>query len=88
LEKLFTDPLSAAHPFTLIPLAGQIILLITLVQKTPNRILIYLGIGALAILFLMILLVGILSLKIQILGSALPFFLFSILQIRNLKKPR
>lgn len=33
LSKLFTDPLSVLHPFTLLPLAGQIILLITLFQK-------------------------------------------------------
>lgn len=43
--KLFTDPMSVMHPFTILPLLGQIALLITLFQKSPNKILTLAGIG-------------------------------------------
>ena len=44
ISKLFTDPLSVLHPFTLLPLLGQILLLITLFQKNPSKVLTYVGI--------------------------------------------
>lgn len=37
LVKLFQDPVAAAHPFTLMPLLGQILLLITLFQKGTEQ---------------------------------------------------
>lgn len=86
LYKLFTNPQSAAHPFTLLPLAGQILLVITLFQKNPSKRLTYFGIAALGVLLVFMLLVGLLSLNIKIIGSTLPFVILSIYTIIHLKK--
>lgn len=45
ISKLFTDPTSVLYPLTLLPLAGQLILLYTLIQKQPNKIVTLIGIG-------------------------------------------
>jgi hypothetical protein len=37
LGKLFTDPASVVHPFTLLPLAGQLMLEITWFQPKPGK---------------------------------------------------
>lgn len=72
LSKLFSDPLSIAHPFVLLPLAGQILLLITLFQKNPSGILSLLGMAAIALLLMFIFLIGLMNLHIKILFSSLP----------------
>lgn len=87
LIKLFvTDPLSALHPFTIIPMLGQILLLITLFQKTPDRLLTYLGLGFLSLLLLMVLLVGFLAMNFMIIASALPFVVIGVLTLMHLRK--
>lgn len=73
LRKLFSDPVSAAHPFTLIPLMGQVLLLITLFQREPSRWLTYIGLASLGLLLLMMVLVGVLGSNFKILLSTLPF---------------
>ena len=86
LIKLFvTDPLSALHPFTIIPMLGQILLLITLFQKTPDRLLSYLGLGFLSLLLLMVLLVGFLAMNFMIIASALPFVVTGVLSLLHLR---
>jgi hypothetical protein len=44
IGKLFADPVSAFHPLVLLPLAGQLALLVTIFQKQPSRILTIFGI--------------------------------------------
>jgi hypothetical protein len=58
LTKLFRDPLSVLHPFTIIPLIGQVLLLISLLQKQPNNLLMKLGISSLLFLIGFIFIVG------------------------------
>lgn len=86
LKKLVTDPLSVLHPFTILPLVGQIILAYTLFQKTPNRTLSYIGIGCLSILFIFILFIGLWIKDFAIIFSALPFCLLSFCAIYSFKK--
>jgi hypothetical protein len=66
-----------AHSFTHVmvfaPLAGQLLLLFTVFQKTPGRRLTTIGIGLLSLLVLMIFLVGVLGLNYKIFLSTLPF---------------
>ena len=86
VQKLTSDPFSVLHPFTLIPFFGQICLLISLVQKSPPKAWVFLGIGSIGVLILMILFVGILSLNIKIILSTFPFLIFStwiIWKLRN-----
>lgn len=86
LTKLYQDPLAAAHPFTLLPLFGQLILLITLFQKTPGKILTFLGLGCLSVLLLFMFLIGLISLNYKILLSTVPFIVTGILTIIEMRK--
>jgi len=88
LSKGFQDPLSVLHPFTVLPFAGQILLLFTLFQKTPGRKLTYAGIAGLGILMLLIFVIGILSMNVKIFISTLPFIILAIIVIRMNRKNR
>jgi hypothetical protein len=88
ISKLFSDPGSAIHPLTILPLIGQLLLLFTLVQKTPSRRLTYWGMAGLGILLLVVLLVGILGRNYNVALSTLPFWVFAYLRIRDLRKSR
>lgn len=83
-EILFTIQKSVenfTHPMIILPLLGQLLLLFTLFQKNPGKKITYVAIAGLGILYLLILLTGLLTRKISIIGSALPFLIISILII-------
>lgn len=81
LKKLISDPLSVIHPFTLFPLLGQILLLITLFQKEPSKWLTFIGLGCLSLLLLLMVIVGALSMNFKILLSTVPFVVTGIFTI-------
>jgi hypothetical protein len=83
VSKLITNPLSVWHLFTLLPMAGQILLLFTLFQSTPSRILSTVGIACLGILLGFMFLIGLLGLHFKIVGSTLPFITLAALAIRG-----
>ena len=85
-SKLLTDPISVTHPFTILPLIGQIMLLITLFQKTPNKTLTYISVGCLGILLGFIFLIGLISLNYKIILSSIPFIVVSIFSIKHHRK--
>ena len=84
-SKLFSDPISVLHPFTIIPLAGQILLLISIFLKNPSKKLVITAIASIGLLFVVILLVGILSKNYKILLSVVPFLIFSFFTIKNIR---
>ncbi len=86
LGKLFSDPVSAAHPFTLLPMFGQLLLLITLFQKEPSRWLTFIGIGCVGLLLLFMFLIGLLALNFKILLSTVPFVVTAILAVMEARK--
>ncbi len=86
LLKLWTDPKSVLHPLILMPLLGQILLAITIVQKTPSRILVYIGMGSLSILLGLMCIIGIISFNLKILCSTLPFLVLSVFTLIHFKK--
>ncbi|WP_111684149.1 hypothetical protein [Winogradskyella tangerina] len=86
ISGLFTDFNSVSHPFTLLPLLGQILLVITLFQKQPSKKLTYLGIVLLGLLFGLMLFISIINLNFKILLSVIPFFIITFLIIRNQRK--
>lgn len=86
VSKLFNDPTSVFHPFTLLPLFGQILLIITLFQKNPGKILTYLGLGCIGILLLFMFVIGLISLNYKILISTIPFLITGILVIMNYRE--
>lgn len=64
---------SFTHIMVLAPVAGQLLLLITLFQRSPGRRLTLWGIILLSVLILMIFLIGILGLNYKIFFSTVPF---------------
>jgi len=81
--KLFTDPKSVAHPFTLLPLAGQLLLFITLFQKRPGKILTYLGILGIGILLAFMFVIGLLSVNYKIVLSTIPFLVIAFITVQH-----
>lgn len=79
ISRLFTDAKSAVHPLTIIPLLGQILLLLTLFQKEPSKVLTYIGIGALGVLLFFLLLIGVIDGNPKMAIAALPFLITSVL---------
>jgi hypothetical protein len=75
LSKLFTEPLSVLHPFTLLPLIGQLLLVITLFQKRASTILTMIGMAGMGLLLLFMFFIGMMELNYRIALSCLPFVL-------------
>lgn len=86
LEKLFSDPLSVLHPFTVIPLLGQVLLTITLFQKVPGKKLTYAGLICISLLLVLVFIIGIISLNYKTILSTLPFMICAVFTIRALRK--
>lgn len=86
LHKLFTNPSSVVHPFILLPLIGQILLLITLFQKSPSKILTYVSIAGLGLLLGFMFIIGLISLNYKIIISTISFLVVAVLTIINLRK--
>jgi uncharacterized membrane protein len=82
-SKFVKDPNSIVHPFILLPLIGQLLLLYTLFQKRTNKIITYIGIGGIGILLLFMFLIGLISLNYKILISTIPFLITAVLTVRN-----
>lgn len=72
------------HPFILLPLVGQIVLLVSLFY--PKRAWVITGILLLSVIMLMILLVGFLSMNYKIILSAIPFLVLSVYYIISSRK--
>jgi len=83
VSKLFTDPESVIHPLTLLPLAGQLLLLITLFQKKPGKILTYLGILGIGILLAFMFVIGLLSVNFKIVLFTIPFLSIAFITVRH-----
>ncbi len=87
-RQLFADPKNIIHPFVLFPLFGQLLLLMSIIQKKPNRVLTYIGIACLGLLLGFMFLIGVLSMNFKILISTLPFLTVTTLTIIHLKRTR
>jgi hypothetical protein len=87
-SKILKDPGSLIHPFILLPLLGQILLLLTLVQKNPNKIMTYIGIGGIGSIMALLFLIGCLNINFMILFSTIPFLVISFYTIRHHMKNR
>jgi hypothetical protein len=83
----FTSKMGAfSHPFILVPLVGQLLLIVTLFQTEPHKKLTFIGLGCLSLIILMFLFVGILSTDFKIIGSTIPFVLVAIITVRSYRK--
>ena len=86
LSKLFINPISVFHPLTILPIIGQLFLLITLFQKKPNKIIYLIGVSGLGLLLGFMFIVGLLTLNFKIIASTVPFISISIYTIIYYKK--
>jgi hypothetical protein len=86
ISKLFSDPGSVIHPFTVLPLVGQLLLLFTLFQREPGKGLTFAGVACIGLLLGFMFVIGILSGSIKILVSTLPFIFTSFIVIRRARK--
>lgn len=86
LTKLIHDPKSIIHPFTLLPLFGQTLLLITLFQKAPGKWLTFIGMAGIGVLLTFMFLIGLLGINVKILVSTLPFMITAWLVILHHRK--
>ena len=80
--KYFKNPIATLHPLTIIPLIGQILLLIMFFKKLIQQCF-YTSLGCLGILIGFYPLVGIFSLNFKIIGSTIPFIICSIWSIKQ-----
>ncbi len=86
LLKVFTTPASAIHPFTLLPLLGQILLIVTLFQNKPSKVLTFMGMAGIGILLVFMFGIGLRTINIKIAASTLPFLVTGFFTIRYHKK--
>lgn len=88
-SKFIDDPLSVLHPFIVIPFIGQLLLVITLFQKKPGRMLSLVGLVAISFLLTFVFFISVIDLNIRILCSILPFIILGVLTVQHhrVKKP-
>lgn len=77
---------SVIHPFTIIPFLSQLLLIVSLFQVKPNRLLVSSSIAGLLLLIGFIFFIGIIVLNWKIILSALPFLIVSIITFITLLK--
>ncbi len=82
LSKAMSNAASAVHPLIVIPLAGLLILLYTIFQKTPSRFLRLSGLACLSVLMLLLLFIGVTAGKWKIFASTIPFFVAAYFVLR------
>lgn len=73
ITKLFTNPISVLHPFTILPIIGQFLILFAIIKSPFNPKIMYIGIGLLSILLGFMFIIGCISANYKILISTLPF---------------
>ncbi len=85
--KSLQGPKDIMNPFIIIPLIGQLLLVFTLFQKSPKRVLTFISVACIGLIMLLLLLIGFLSMKLKIIFFAFPFLICSIWVIKlNRKK--
>jgi len=65
-----------------LPVLGQLALLITLFQATPGTRLTYFGIGGIGLLLALMFVIGIIDLNLRVAASTVPFLVLSVVTIR------
>lgn len=71
--KLFCAPSEVAHPLTILPLFGQILLLWAIFSQRNHRKLIITGGALISILMILILFIGCISSNFKMIVSTIPF---------------
>jgi hypothetical protein len=83
IARIKYNPETILHPFVLMPLCGQLIILYSLFQKIPGRVLTIVGLACLSLIMLMLLLIGTLALNSKIIISSLPFIITGVFVLQK-----
>lgn len=83
LVKAISHPKEVLHPFILIPFLGQLLLLYSLFQPKPGRVLTLTGLACLSTIMLFLFVIGIISPNLKILGSVIPFLIVGVVVLRS-----
>ena len=83
LAKMFVNPLDTIDPFTVLPMLGQILLVITFFQKKPSKNLTIAGVLCIGLLLGFIFVIGLISLSAEITIASLPFVGLATWQLRR-----
>jgi uncharacterized membrane protein len=81
VQKDFTGALT--HPIILPGISGQLILLICIIQKSPNRLFNSISVLLLLFVVLILLMAGIASTNMKMIFSDIPFVILSIIYFRK-----
>lgn len=82
-SKIFDSPITFLHPFILIPLCGQILLLYIIFSNSLNGRLTLIALTSLGIFMLFLLFIGLISQNFKITISTLPFLIIAAIVIKN-----
>lgn len=82
LRSLGSAAYNFLHPVVLMPMVGQLLLLVSMLRVRPLRALVLTGIAMLGILVLLVLLAGIMGRQLLMILSCLPFIGLAILYVR------
>lgn len=85
-SKALDKPLEVLHPFILIPFSGQLVLLFTLFQKEPGKVLTFISLACLSLLMLLLFLIGLLEMNSKMIVFNLPFIITGIFIFRHYRK--
>lgn len=88
LSSKLRDLSSLIHPFVLLPLIGQLVLLMNIFTKRKDCILIYIGWACISLLMIMIMLAAVLSFNIKSLVSVIPFIICSVWALKKCKQKK
>jgi hypothetical protein len=86
ISKIFINPAETIHPFTVLPLFGQLALVFTLFQKSPSRSITLVGVIGIGVLLVFMLIIGLLSLNFKIALSTIPFLILAFVSLFSLKR--
>ncbi len=77
--KFLSSPSDLLHPLIILPFIGQVLLLITLFQKRTSKVISYIAIFCLSLLFALIIFKGAWNLNYKMLFFTTPFIICSLL---------
>lgn len=86
LAHFISEPSALLHPFIILPLIGQVLLLLTLFQKQPNKWISLISIVGIGLLLGFMLIIGLLSLNFKIILSTLPFLSLAVVGIQHYRQ--
>lgn len=83
IRKLISSPTEALHPFTILPLIGQLFILISIFINKRKLILLKTGVVLILLLIAFIFSIGIMNLNLKMIAFSTPYILLSIVILKS-----